>query len=83
VDYHPFEIPVSELRPGLTVFKPHGSKWVPDVYLADYLLGDYPPREFVMGRRLQFKTGDGRLVTWHNCGTVMVLVGKGKYKSNG
>lgn len=71
----PFEIPVSELRPGLTVFKKNDrDKWVPDVYLSDYLLGDYSPTAW--SRRIQFRTSDGRCVMWHNCGTVMVEAGR-------
>jgi hypothetical protein len=74
------EIPVSELRPGLTVWTQelvHGKeRWVPDVYLADYLLGDYSPREFILGHRLQFITDSGHKVVWRNCGHVMVSIGR-------
>jgi hypothetical protein len=69
-------IPVSELRPGLTVWVETPKGWQPDTYLADYFLSDYPPREFVMGHRLQFKTGSGNQVVWRNCGTVVISVGR-------
>lgn len=72
-----YEIPVSELRPGLTVFKLDDKGVLrPDVYLADYFLGDYPPREFIYGHRLQFMTGTGHKVVWHNAGRVMVAHGR-------
>jgi hypothetical protein len=77
------QIPVSDLRPGLTVWTEihdrFGIGYTPDVYLADYFLSNsYTPREFINGRRLQFKTGSGSQVVWRNCGTVVVSVGHAK-----
>jgi hypothetical protein len=70
------EIPVTDLRPGLTVWTENSrGDYVPDVYLADYFLGDYSPREFIIGHRLQFKTSGGNQVVWRNCGTVVVSIG--------
>lgn len=73
----PVEIPVADLRPGLTVWKmgPNG-KFIPDVYLADYLLSDTAPRFMI--RRLQFVTGNrdsANYVSWHPIGTVMITTG--------
>ena len=73
------DIPVSDLRPGMQVWKENekGTHWVPDVFLTDYLLSDsYPVREFVYGHRLQFKTSNGVNVTWHNCGRATVSLGR-------
>jgi hypothetical protein len=73
-----FEIPVTDLRPGLTVWEYDDRKkgYYPDVYLADYFLADYPAREFIIGHRLQFKTGTGNTVVWRNSGNVVVSIGR-------
>jgi hypothetical protein len=76
------EINVTDLRPGLTVWKEETVRgnevYKPDVYLADYYLSDYPPREFILGHRLQFITHGGQKVVWRNCGKVVVSVGRAK-----
>ena len=69
-------IPVTELRPGMQVWTEVPKGYSPDVFLADYFLSDYPPREFIMGHRLQFVTPGGHPVVWRNSGTVVVSVGK-------
>jgi hypothetical protein len=75
-------ISVSDLRPGLTVWREETVRgaevYKPDVYLADYFLSDYPPREFIQGHRLQFITNGGQKVAWRNSGRVVVSVGRAK-----
>jgi hypothetical protein len=74
-----YRIPVTDLRPGLTTWKENDKgNFIPDVYLADYFLADYPPREFVNGHRLQFITNGGNKVVWRNCGIIAVSVGRAK-----
>lgn len=75
----PREIPVSELRPGLTVWKIDNQKFKKDVYLQDYFLGSYSPREW--SRRIQFVTQHGNPVMWHPSGTVMVTNGNDPRKT--
>jgi hypothetical protein len=75
-----YEISVTDLRPGLTVYKEierHGKTViVPDVYLLDYHTGGYPPREFIYGHRLEFVTGTRSIVVWRNAGRVLVSNGR-------
>lgn len=77
---YPREIPVTEMRPGLTIWKPDQGKFVRECYLQDYFLGGWeippsiPPRVFA--RKLEFLTSSGQLFTWHPCGTVYATFGK-------
>lgn len=71
-----FEIPVTRLRPGMTVYKEdEKGKLRADVYLADYYIGSYSAREFVQGHCLRFITHTGSKVLWRNAGSVMVSYG--------
>lgn len=76
---YPREIPVTELVPGLTVWTIDArGDFAKDVFLADWHLGDYSPREFIIGHRLEFRTAGGQLVVWRNAGTVFVTDGNTK-----
>jgi hypothetical protein len=76
-----FRVSVTELRPGMTVYKENDKgKLIPDVYLSDYFLSGYPPREFIYGHRLQFKTGGGQVIVWRNAGHVYVSHGNATRK---
>jgi len=70
-------IPTRELQPGMTVWKEiKPERYAPDAYLEDWFLSDsYNPREFICGRRLQFRVGNSVKV-WRNSGTVMVSFGR-------
>jgi hypothetical protein len=72
----PRECPVTELRPGLTVWNYDSGhdRYIRDGYLKDYFIGDYSVTEFM--RRVQFLTSSGQIWAWHPCGTVFVTDGR-------